>query len=70
MGDRNARLDIPHEVIDQREQDKAERGATLVEYVLMISLIALVCTMALGYFQDETVESLSASSSSLSQAGT
>lgn len=70
MGDRNAHVDFPHEVIDQREQECAERGATLVEYVLMISLIALVCTMALGYFQDETVESLSTSSSSLAEAGT
>ena len=47
-----------------------DRGATLVEYVLMVGLIALVCIVALGYFQEEVRESFSTSASSVAQAGT
>lgn len=32
-----------------RRTDSDERGATLVEYVLLISLIALVCFAAIGF---------------------
>ena len=45
-----------------------DRGATLVEYVLMVGLIALVCIVALGYFQQEVRESFSASASAVSGA--
>ena len=46
-----------------------DRGATLVEYVLMVGLIALVCFVALGYFQDETRSSFSKSASAVAEAG-
>ena len=48
----------------------SQRGATLVEYVMMVALIALVCVVALGYFQEEVRESFSQSSSAVAQAGT
>lgn len=46
-----------------------DRGASLVEYALLVSLIALVCAGALKYFQEETASSLSRSSSSIAYAG-
>lgn len=46
-----------------------DRGASLVEYVLMVSLIALVCVVAIGYFQDEVATSFSESASSIETAG-
>jgi pilus assembly protein Flp/PilA len=43
-----------------------ERGATLVEYALLISLIALVCFAAVAFFGAATSVSLSRSASKLS----
>lgn len=51
------------------EDHDQDRGATLVEYVLMVSLIALVCVVALGYFQDEVRTSFSESASAVAEAG-
>jgi Flp pilus assembly pilin Flp len=42
-----------------------EQGASLVEYALLISLIAVVCLGALNYFQDATTESFSKSASTI-----
>lgn len=70
MGDRNHQLcDGPgdEEIDPTREFD--DRGASLIEYVLMVSLIALVCIMAVGYFQEETAQSFSTSASHLDEAG-
>lgn len=38
-------------------------GASLVEYALLVALIAVVCISAITYFQRETSESLSKSAS-------
>lgn len=43
-------------------------GASLVEYALLVALIALVCVTALRYFQQETTNSLSKSSSAITAA--
>jgi Flp pilus assembly pilin Flp len=43
-------------------------GASLVEYALLVALIALVCVAALNYFQRETTNSLSRSSSAIAAA--
>jgi pilus assembly protein Flp/PilA len=43
----------------------SERGASLVEYALLVALIALVCVAAVGFFGDETSESFSVSASHL-----
>lgn len=44
-------------------------GAGLVEYALLASLIAVVCISAVRYFQQETSNSLSRSSSAITNAG-
>jgi Flp pilus assembly pilin Flp len=46
-----------------------DQGASLVEYALLVSLIAVVCISALTYFQQETSQSLSRSSSAIGNAG-
>lgn len=45
-----------------------DQGASLVEYALLVSLIAVVCISALTYFQQETSQSLSRSASSIGGA--
>jgi len=42
-----------------------DAGASLVEYALLVALIALVCIASLTYFQKSTTESLSKSASSI-----
>lgn len=43
----------------------AERGASLVEYALLLVLIALVCILALELLGESTGDSLSRSGSSI-----
>jgi Flp pilus assembly pilin Flp len=45
-----------------------DEGASLVEYALLVSLIAVVCISALTYFQQETSQSLSKSASAIGGA--
>ena len=47
----------------------SDRGASLVEYVLMVSLIAMVCLAALSYFGGQSGNSLGRSSNSIVGAG-
>ncbi|MGZ4695688.1 MAG: Flp family type IVb pilin [Acidimicrobiales bacterium] len=49
---------------DQR-RFSGDTGASLVEYALLIALIAVVCIASLTYFQKETSASLSKSSSAI-----
>lgn len=42
-----------------------DEGASLVEYALLLALLAVVCISALTYFQKETSQSLSRSGSSI-----
>ncbi len=44
-------------------------GASLVEYALLVALIALVCVSALVYFQSQVTSSFTRSASQI-QAGT
>jgi pilus assembly protein Flp/PilA len=46
-----------------------DEGASLVEYALVLALIALVCVAAMTYFGSSTALSLSKSGSLLSGAG-
>ncbi|KAA0234467.1 MAG: hypothetical protein JJLCMIEE_02616 [Acidimicrobiales bacterium] len=46
-----------------------ERGASLVEYVLLVALIALVCISAITFFGSSNRGGLSDSSSSIVNAG-
>ena len=36
---------------------KTDRGASLVEYALLVALIAVVCIVAIGFIGDEASES-------------
>ena len=47
----------------------SERGASLVEYVLMLSLIAMVCLAALSYFGSQSGNSINRSKDSIVLAG-
>ena len=46
-----------------------ERGASLVEYALLIALIALVCILAVTFLGSATSQNLSRSTSTIDQAG-
>jgi pilus assembly protein Flp/PilA len=49
--------------------ETAERGASLVEYALLVALIAMVCLVAVAYFGSATGGRLSSSGSSIANAG-
>lgn len=56
-------------VEDQKQaRQTGERGATLVEYALLVALIALVCIVAVVFFGSETSDSFSRTASAV--AGT
>jgi Flp pilus assembly pilin Flp len=46
-----------------------ERGASLVEYALLVALIAIVCLVAVTYFGSTAAHRMSANASSISGAG-
>lgn len=46
-----------------------ERGASLVEYALLVALIALACVLAIAYFGGSVGDSFSRSGSSIVGAG-
>ena len=48
---------------------REDTGASLIEYALLVALIALVCIGGLRYFQQQTAASFSKSASSISSAG-
>jgi Flp pilus assembly pilin Flp len=48
-----------------RLRARAERAATLVEYVMMIALIAFVCITAISFFGSENAGSVNSSADSI-----
>jgi pilus assembly protein Flp/PilA len=46
-----------------------ERGASLVEYALLVALIAIVCLVAIAFFGSSTSERFSKAGSSIGGAG-
>ena len=52
-----------------RQRGRGDRAASLVEYCLMIALIAAVCIGALNYFGDESGNSVNNSANLISTAG-
>jgi pilus assembly protein Flp/PilA len=50
-------------------QDERERGASLVEYALLVALIALVCFVAVEFLGSATGTELTDAGSSVSSAG-
>lgn len=47
---------------------RTDRGASLVEYALLVALIAVVCVVAVMYFGDETGNSFSRTASAVGAA--
>ena len=52
-----------------RTRARGERAASLVEYCMMIALIAFVCITAISFFGSENGGSISSSTSSIINAG-
>ena len=50
-------------------QAKGERGASLVEYALLVGLIALVCIVALVFFGSSVSNNFNRTGSSVTKAG-
>ena len=50
-----------HNVLDR--SDRSEAGASLVEYALLLALIAVVCVAAVTFFGGEVSDSFSKSAS-------
>lgn len=50
--------------------ERDDRGASLVEYALLVALIAVVCIAAVTYFGEQTSSSYDCSGSKLEVAGT
>ena len=50
------------------ELQRGDEGASLVEYALLLALIALVCVAALIFFGDSLYDSLDRSGSSVTSA--
>lgn len=46
-----------------------EEGASLVEYALLVALIALVCFLVVVFFGQETSDSFSRTASAVIEAG-
>ena len=49
--------------------DRDERGASLVEYALLVALIATVCIGAMSYFGGNSGNSINTSTSRITAAG-
>ena len=56
-------------VVQDARRFEGDRGASLVEYALLVALIAVACIAALTYFQGETSKSLSNTASAITGAG-
>ncbi|MGF1668332.1 MAG: Flp family type IVb pilin [Acidimicrobiia bacterium] len=56
---------MPHEAV---HADHDERGASMVEYALLVALIALVAIAALDLFGDEVFNSYSSTTNQVASA--
>ena len=45
--------------------NRSDRGATMVEYALMVAMIAMVCVAAVTFLGGATTDSLSGANSSI-----
>lgn len=52
-----------------RHRARLDRAASLVEYVMMIALIAFVCITAISFFGSENAGSVTTSADSIVNAG-
>jgi Flp pilus assembly pilin Flp len=54
-----------HSTSRVQQRFTGDGGASLVEYALLLALIAVVCIASLTYFQQQTSKSLSRSASTI-----
>jgi len=54
----------------QLQARRGDRGASLVEYALLVSLIALVCVSSLRFFQAQVTSKIVCSASQINSATT
>lgn len=47
-------LTVTHNPADRPQSASTRRGATLMEYLLVLSLIGVACIVGIGYFGTET----------------
>ncbi len=52
-------------LVSVRVRLSSERGVNLIEYALLVSLIALVCVASVRYFQGNVTTKLSSSASAI-----
>ncbi len=64
----STRMDSPKQKNGRQNNDKRRRGATLMEYLMMISLIVVVCLIAIGYVGQQNSGNMNASSSAISNS--
>ena len=61
-------MPMTHAAALLRLRRRGDRAASLVEYALLIALIAIVCIVAVIFFGEETSESFSSTSKSIEEA--
>ena len=54
--------------VDEPLQRKTRRGATLMEYLMMVSLIITVCLVAIGYLGGSNNNNMSYSSKQINKS--
>lgn len=59
-----------HDTAESQRRRRSERGASLVEYALLLALIAFVCISALTYFGVQSKNSVGHSKDCIISAGT
>ena len=50
------------------QDDTRRRGATMMEYLMMMSLIIVVCLVGIGYFGQSTNNTANAASNAISKS--
>lgn len=68
-GPDNVELDDASPVVPARRRRLGERGASLIEYALLIALIAVVCVGAITQFGGSNGEGIDRSADSIVNAG-
>ena len=57
------------EIVSSKETEKREEGASLVEYALLVALIAVVCIAAVSFLGTSASKKFSAVGSAINTSG-
>ncbi len=63
----STRNDSPRQEQDSHPTDR-RRGATMMEYLMMISLIVVVCLIGIGYFGEQTNATATSTSNAINKS--